>query len=62
VALGIGSFRTAADGTATIDGRPAEVDRITGTVADDVSGMFASFGFPSPRRTGPSGLTPPPAR
>lgn len=46
VALGIGSFRTASDGTATIDGRPVEVYRITGTVADDVSGMFASFGFP----------------
>jgi hypothetical protein len=46
VALGIGSFRTAADGTTTIDGRPVEVYRITGSVADDVSGTFASFGFP----------------
>jgi hypothetical protein len=46
VALGIGSFRTAQAGSEAVDGRPAEVYRLTGTVKDDTTGMFASFGFP----------------
>ena len=46
VALGIGSLKTASEGAATVAGRPAEVYRITGTLADDPTGMFASFGLP----------------
>jgi len=46
VALGIGSFRTTSAGTETVDGRTVEVYKVAGTLADDTSGMFASFGFP----------------
>jgi hypothetical protein len=46
VGIGIGSLRTEAAGTAEVDGRPAEVYRIKGSVKDDPSGMFASFGLP----------------
>ncbi len=46
VALGIGSFGTTPGGTATLDGRTAEVYAIEGSLADDTTGMWSSFGFP----------------
>lgn len=41
--LGIGSFKTEAAGTYTLDGRPVEVYTITGRVSDDPTGMFSSL-------------------
>jgi hypothetical protein len=52
VALGIGSLRTEAAGTEQVAGRPAEVYRITGGIADDPTGMFASFGLPITKTDG----------
>jgi hypothetical protein len=40
VAIGIGSLRTEAAGTEPVDGRPAEVYRIMGGIAEDPTGMF----------------------
>ncbi len=52
VAIGIGSLRTEAAGTEQVDGRPAEVYRLSGGIADDETGMFASFGLPITKTDG----------
>jgi hypothetical protein len=52
VAIGIGSLRTEAAGTEQVDGRPAEVYRISGGIADDPTGMFSSFGLPITKTNG----------
>ena len=52
VAIGIGSLRTEAAGIEQVDGRPAEVYRITGGIADDPTGMFSSFGLPITKTDG----------
>jgi len=42
--LGVGSTKAEPVGTDTVDGRPVEVFHISGTTADDPSGLYAGFG------------------
>jgi hypothetical protein len=46
VAVAVGGFRSEAAGTAPVDGRTAEVYRLSGKASDDPSGMIASMGLP----------------
>ena len=43
--LGVGSSKATSTGTETVDGRPAEVFQLSGTTADDLSGLFSGFGM-----------------
>ena len=52
IVLGIGSLKVEAAGTEALEGRTAEIYILKGTLADDPTGMFASFGLPVTQNAG----------